>query len=56
MAKVQISKTLELRWLVHLDDIVVGSFMIVGDALSYAQLLECSPRIRREARVGAGSP
>jgi hypothetical protein len=46
---VKISKSPDLTWLVSLDKHVVGRFVIAGDALAYAALLECDPRIRREA-------
>ncbi len=47
--EVKISKGTDLTWLVWLGDLIVGRYMIVGDALAYAQILECNPRIRSEA-------
>jgi hypothetical protein len=41
------------RWLVSLDGTVVGRFDILGDALAYANLLECDPRTRSEATPAA---
>jgi hypothetical protein len=38
-----------LEWVVWLEGNVVGHFALLGDALSYAALLECSPRARTEA-------
>jgi hypothetical protein len=46
---VKVSKSPDLTWLVSLGEDVVGRFLIAGDALAYAALLECDPRIRREA-------
>lgn len=46
---VTVAKGADLTWLVCLGSDVVGRFVIVGDALAYAVLLECDPRIRREA-------
>jgi hypothetical protein len=47
--EVKVSKGSDLTWLVWLGDLVVGRYMIVGDALAYAQILECNPRVRGEA-------
>jgi hypothetical protein len=46
---VQVSKGADLTWMVSLDKRIVGRFTIVGDALAYAAMLECDPRIRGEA-------
>jgi hypothetical protein len=46
---VRVSKDADHAWLVSLGHQVVGRFMIVGDALAYASILECDPRIRNEA-------
>ena len=37
------------EWLVWLEATAVGRFVNVSDALSFASLLECSPRARAEA-------
>lgn len=37
------------QWLVCLDGNVVACFAVMGDALDYASLLECSPRARADA-------
>jgi hypothetical protein len=47
--EVKVSKGGDLTWLVSSGNQVVGRFMIAGDALAYAALLECDPRIRKEA-------
>lgn len=36
----------EHDWLVWFDGRVVARFSLMGDALDYASLLECSPRAR----------
>ena len=36
-------------WLVSFDSKIVGRFAEVTEALAYADLLECSPRARRDA-------
>jgi hypothetical protein len=41
------------RWLVALDGVVVGRFDVVGEALHYANMLECDPRARDEASPAA---
>ena len=46
---VQVFKGANLTWMVSLDNRIVGQFTIVGDALAYAAMLECDPRIRGEA-------
>ncbi len=46
---VQVCKGVDLIWLVLLDGKIVGRFMICGDALAYATMLECTPRARKEA-------
>jgi hypothetical protein len=46
---VKVAKGADLTWLVSMDQQVVGRFVIAGDALAYAALLECDPRVRREA-------
>jgi hypothetical protein len=46
---VKVSKGADLTWMVSLDQRIVGQFTIVGDALAYASMLECDPRIRGEA-------
>jgi len=40
-------------WLVWLDGTLVGRFDVVGDALHYANMLECDPRARDEASPAA---
>lgn len=40
-------------WLVYLDGVVVGRFDVVGEALHYANMLECDPRARDEASPAA---
>ena len=42
-----------LDWLVWLDGTVVGRYDLVGDALHYASMLECDPRMRSEAHPAA---
>lgn len=49
MASVLITREAFLLWLVWLDCTVVASFDNVLDALDYASLLECDPRLRGEA-------
>jgi hypothetical protein len=46
MADVRISKAAGLQWLVLLEGVVVGKFVIATEALDYAALLECDPRER----------
>jgi hypothetical protein len=46
---VNVSKGADVTWLVWLGEDIVGRFSIVGDALAYAAILECDPRIRKEA-------
>lgn len=46
MADVRISKDEGLQWLVWLEGVLVGKFVIVTEALSYATMLECDPRER----------
>ena len=41
------------RWVVELDGTIVGRFDIVGEALHYANMLECDPRARSEASPAA---
>jgi hypothetical protein len=40
-------------WVVELDGVSVGRFDIVGEALHYANMLECDPRARSEASPAA---
>ena len=46
---VSVCKGADVTWLVWLGEDIVGRFSIVGDALAYAAILECDPRIRKEA-------
>jgi hypothetical protein len=46
---VKVSRGPDITWLVWLGQRVVGRFTLVGDALAYATILECDPRIRKEA-------
>jgi hypothetical protein len=46
---IQISHDDSGEWLVWLETTAVGCFVNVSDALSFAALLECSPRARAEA-------
>ncbi len=48
MADVRVSRE-GLDWLVWLEGEMVARFVVAGDALAYASLLECDPRARREA-------
>lgn len=41
-----------VEWLVWLDDRVAGRFMMLGEALDFALILECSPRARAAAHAG----
>lgn len=43
----------EYDWLVWFDGRVVARFTLMGDALDYASLLECSPRARAAAASAA---
>jgi hypothetical protein len=49
MASVAVTREAFLLWLVWLDCSIVASFDNVLDALSYASLIECDPRARKEA-------
>ncbi|MDQ4144688.1 MAG: hypothetical protein M3198_13285 [Actinomycetota bacterium] len=51
MANVKLTRE-GINWIVWLDEAAVGRFPIAGDALDYAQLLECDPRVRAEATAG----
>lgn len=49
MASVAVTREAFLLWLVWLDSSVVATFDNVLDALAYASMLDCDPRLRREA-------
>ena len=49
MPDVKVSKDDRLGWAVWLEGRVVASYIMVGDALAYASLLECDPRERNLA-------
>lgn len=51
MVQVRVSKEMEIDWIVWLGDRVVGRFAILGEALDYASILECSPRARAAAQA-----
>ncbi|MDQ4144690.1 MAG: hypothetical protein M3198_13295 [Actinomycetota bacterium] len=42
-------------WIVWLDGDAVGRFFVASDALDYAELLECDPRVRSEAKTPLSS-
>ena len=46
---VRVSREIDLTWLVWMNEAIVGRFLILGEALDYATLLECTPRARAEA-------
>jgi hypothetical protein len=49
---VTVSRGSDLTWVVRMGEKLVGRFLVTGDALAYATLLECDPRVRREATRG----
>ena len=49
MPNVKVARDERLGWAVWLEDEVVGHYIMVGDALAYASLLECDPRERNQA-------
>lgn len=51
MASIAVTREAFLLWLVWLDTSVVASFDNALDALAYASLLECDPRLRGEAEA-----
>ncbi len=44
--EVRITSDPSRDWFVWLGDVVVGRFVVVGDALALASMLECNPRAR----------
>ncbi len=49
VVNVRVSRETDLNWLVSFEGTVVGRFLILGEAMDYAALLECCPRVRAEA-------
>lgn len=46
VTKVRVSKEESCNWAVWLEGKIVAKYMLAGDALAYASLLECDPRER----------
>ena len=51
---IRVTKHSEIEWRVWFNDTRVASFGLLIDALDYAELLRCSPRVRAEVFHPAG--
>jgi hypothetical protein len=49
VAEVRVTSDPNRDWLVWFEGVVVGRFVVAGDALAYAAMLECSPQTRTAA-------